>query len=340
MKLLLALSVLMMSSVSFAKTLKLMQYNIENFFDARHDQNTEDYVYLPIAVKQTVPGMNEFCAKLGTEFYINQCLNLDWNDNRINRKLQNLSQVIRAYDNTGAGPDVIVMEEIENRNVLNMIATRAVGNLGYRYQALIEGDDSRGIDIGVLSKHPIISANRYPLVINGRKVNTRGILGVALNVEGNSVVVFGNHWPSQSNPVQERIASAQLLNNLANQTAQANPKPALIIALGDFNTLGTDSPSPFSYLPDFIDAEPQARKVVRDLNPGTHFFKGGWSSLDHIFIHRSSRMKPLFNRFQIMNRPFMMKRDERSNAIIPNRFNTETGTGYSDHLPMTMEFEY
>jgi endonuclease/exonuclease/phosphatase family metal-dependent hydrolase len=340
MKFLLALSVLMVSSTTFAKTLKIMQYNIENFFDTRHDPNTEDYVYLPLNVKNTIPGMNEFCAKQGSEFYIKECLNLDWNDNIVNRKLQGISQVIRSFDVTGRGADIIVIEEIENRNVLNMIATRAVGDLGYRFQALIEGDDSRGIDVAVLSKFPIVAANRYPLIVNGNKVNTRGILGVALNVDGNSVVVFANHWPSQSNPTQERIASAQLLANLANQTAQANPKPALIVAAGDFNTVAADQPSPFNFLGDFVDAEPQARRINRNLNPGTHFFRGEWTSLDHIWIHKSSTMRPRFDRLQIMNRPFMMKRDERAGVMVPNRFNAADGSGYSDHLPMTMEFEY
>lgn len=335
MKFLFTLAVLMMSSFTQAKTLKFMQYNTENFFDTRHDPNTDDYVYLPLAVKHTIPQMNEICGKLSTEFYVKQCLNLDWNDSRFNRKVQNISQVIRAFDNTGRGPDVVVLQEIENRNVLAQIANRGLGGLGYKHYVLFEGNDTRGIDIGLLSKYPIISAKLYPLVINGQTANSRGILGVALNVEGKTVVVYGNHWPSQNNPVQERIASAQMLNALADQS-----KGDLIIAMGDFNTLPSDVPSPFNFLTSFIDAEFQARKINPRLNPGTHYFRGGWSSLDRIFIHKSSKMRPIFQSFQIINRPFMMKPDQRSGQMMPNRFDTETGNGFSDHLPLGIEVEY
>ncbi|WP_408095726.1 endonuclease/exonuclease/phosphatase family protein [Peredibacter sp. HCB2-198] len=334
MKLLLPM-LFLMSSLSYAKTFKLMQYNVENLFDTRHDQNKEDYVYLPLNVKNSIPGMNEYCANQGSPFNVNQCLNLDWTEAKLQRKLQNIAQVIRSYDNSGLGPDVVVIEEIENRNVLNQLATRGLNGL-YRFQVLLEGEDERGIDIGILSKYPVITAQRYPLVVNGQRIGTRGITGVALNVEGKTVAIFGNHWPSQSNPIEFRQASARMLNDLAKQS-----RADLIVAAGDFNTLPTDTPSPFNHLVDFIDAEREARKINRNLHPGTHFFKGHWSSLDHIFIHKSSKMRPRFDRFQIMNRPFMMKRDERgSGQMIPNRFDFDNATGYADHLPMTMEFEY
>lgn len=336
MKVFLSALFLALTVSSYAKSIKFMQYNTENFFDTKHDLNTDDYTYLPLSEKNAIPNISEICKEMATEFYIKQCLNLDWNEARFTKKIINISNVIKSFDNTGKGPDIVILEEIENKNVLNKLVTKGLDKLGYQHQVLIEGDDSRGIDIALISKYPVTSAKRHPLVVNGQTLNTRGILEVAISVEGQEIVVFGNHWPSQSNPTIERVASAKLLSSLASQRKSAD----LIIAMGDFNTLNNENPAPFSFLPDFIDAEKEARKVQSNLNPGTHFFKGNWTSLDHIFIHKSSALKPQFDKFQIMNRPFMMKRDQRTGQMIPNRFDAETGEGFSDHLPLGIEINY
>ncbi len=329
------ISLVLHSNFASAKTLKLMQYNTENFFDTSFDSGTEDYIYLPLPLKNSIPGHREYCEKLSSPHNVSQCLSLDWNEPRFTKKVINISQVIRSFDSTGRGPDIIVLEEIENKNVLNKLVTKGLSGLGYQHYALIEGDDSRGIDIALISKFPIVSARRHPLIMNGTKLDTRGILEVSINVEGKSVVVFGNHWPSQNNPTDQRIASAQLLETMASRDTAD-----LVIALGDFNTLTNERPAPFSFLTSFIDAETEARKVQPGLNPGTHFYQGGWSSLDRILIHKNSALRPLFNSFQIITRPFMMRKDPRTGQMIPNRFNTETGEGFSDHLPLGIEIQY
>lgn len=316
-----------------AKQLSVMQYNAENFFDTIHDEGKQDWTYLPLHVKNALPEHSKNCKELSTDFYVRECLNLDWNEARFSKKLQNVAKVIKSFDATNKGPDIVVLQEIENANVINKIVTKGLDKLGYRATALIEGDDERGIDVGVISKYPIAKALRHPLIMNGKKINTRGILEVHIDVNGKDVVVFANHWPSQSNPTQERIASAQIL---AARAKAANAD--LVIALGDFNTLSTERPSPFDSLKDFIDADPEARRYLPNLNPGTHFYKGEWSSLDHIFILKSSSIKADFKTFQIMNRPFMLKRDQRSGQMIPNRFNFETAEGFSDHLPLSINF--
>lgn len=333
MKLFLSLMIVICSMSAHAKTLKLMQYNVENFFDTTHDEGTEDWTYLPLTFKNSYPGFHEICAKLGKENYIQDCLNIDWNEALLTKKIISISKVVKSFDNTAKGPDILVMEEVENKNVLNKLVTKGLSGMGYQNISLIEGDDSRGIDVAVISKYPVKSAKRYPIMLNGTKLDTRGILEVVIAVDNQIVVVYANHWPSQSNPTQERVASAQLLANLAK--AQ---KADLIVAAGDFNTLTNESPAPFSFLSEFIDAEKEARKVLPNLNGGTHFYRGEWSSLDHIFVHKKSALQPMYDKFQIMNRSFMLKPDSQSGQMVPVRFNFKTGEGYSDHLPMALEF--
>lgn len=325
-------ALLLVSFGSHAKSLKVMQYNAENFFDTKYDEKTHDFTYLPLNTKASIAGHTEACNEM-TGFYRNQCLNLDWTEAKFTKKVQNLSKVIKAYDSTGMGPDILFLQEIENVNVVNKLVTKGLDKLGYISQVLIEGDDSRGIDVAVISKYPVISSKHHSIIVNGTKLDTRGILEVALNVNGKTVVVFANHWPSQANPAEERIASAELLSHLADK-ADAD----LILAAGDFNTLPTDSPYPFNHLKNFVSAEEEARHMGVSMNAGTHYYKGEWSSLDKIFVHKSSTIPANYKSFQIINHPFMMQIDSRTGDSIPMRSDADKGTGYSDHLPIAVEF--
>lgn len=325
-------ALLLVSFGSYAKSLKVMQYNAENLFDTKYDEKTHDYTYLPLATKATIEGHTEACEEM-SGFYRNQCLNLDWTDAKLTKKILNLSKVIKSYDASGLGPDILFLEEVENLNAVNKLVTKGLDKLGYISQVLIEGDDSRGIDVAIIAKYPVIMSKHHSIIVNGEKLDTRGITEVHLNVEGKTVVLFANHWPSQSNPVEERIASAKLLAELA-EKADAE----LILAAGDFNTVDTDSPYPFNYLKNFVNAESEARNVGVQMNEGTHWYKGEWTSLDRFFVHKSSSIKPDYSKFQIMIRPFMMTVDSRTGDTIPMRSDAAKGTGYSDHLPVGMEF--
>lgn len=325
---------LLLSTGSFAGVLKVMQYNAENFFDTVHDEGTNDYTYLPVKVKRSMPEQAEYCNSMTSRFYRDQCLNLDWNEEKFNKKVQNLSRVIKSYDKSGTGPDIIVLQEVENINVLYKLISGGLGRMGYHHPVLIEGDDSRGIDVGIISRFPVISSRHHSVLHNGEILDTRGILEVVLDVNDKKVVVFANHWPSQNNPVDERIASAKLLARISEKRSED-----LIIAVGDFNTTASDNPSPYRHLKNFIDPEVEARKLNPNLNPGTHYFRGEWTSLDKIFIHKSSSFTADYSSFEIMIRDFYMQTDA-SGVQIPVRSSAETGDGFSDHLPVKLHFNY
>jgi endonuclease/exonuclease/phosphatase family metal-dependent hydrolase len=329
------LTVLMLlSELSFAGVLKVMQYNTENFFDTSFDRGTEDYVYLPLKLKQSLTGHADYCAQITSNYSRQQCLNLDWTEDKFNRKVMNLARVIKSYDSTGKGPDILILQEVENLNVLNKLIRVGLNGLGRFYPVLIEGDDSRGIDVAVISRFPVLSSRHHSVSLNGEVLDTRGVLEVVLNVEGKRVVVFANHWPSLNNPVDQRIASAKLVSKLAE-----NRKEDLIIAAGDFNSNLEDNPNPLKLLEKFNDVEIDARKINPKLNPGTHYYQGSWSSLDKIFIHQTSNLKPDLLSFEIMLRDFYMKTDSHG-VKVPIDSNHQTGEGFSDHLPLKLNFKY
>ncbi len=329
MKKFLFVMLLALSVNAYAKPISIMAYNAENLFNTTFDQGTDDYTYLPLATKQKMPEQAAYCASMPEGQYKKDCLTVDWTPKLYKQKIMNLSEVITSFDQRGVGPDIIVMEEIENIEVLEDIVTIGLPGLGYEQVVLIEGDDSRGIDVGLISKFPVVSAKHHSVYLNRKKLNTRGILEVTLDVRGKLVTVFGNHWPSQNNPAEERVAHAKLLSRLAAATTSD-----FVVAVGDFNTVSTDDPQPFDVLDGFIDAEVKARAMGVPLNPGSHFFKDEWQSLDRIFVHENSVLTPIWSSFQFVVRPFMMGPDGG-----PMRFNKTTGRGYSDHLPVTVKVE-
>ncbi len=329
MKFILSIFCLTFVNLGHAKPVSFMQYNVENFFDTIHDAGTDDWTYLPLDQKMRMQDHTEACHKTASGRFLDECLHMDWTEAKFTKKIINISKVIKSFDNTGKGPDILMIEEVENMNVISKLVSKGLNNLGYQYKVLIDGDDNRGIDVGLISKYPIVKAMRHPLIIRGQTIDTRGILQVTLNVDNHEVTVFVNHWPSQSNPTEHRVASAQLLDSIASKL-----NSDLIIAAGDFNTIRGENPYPFNQMRNWTDAEAEARKQGVRTNPGTHFYRGEWSSLDHIFIHNKSAAKPDYKSFQIIARPFMLRRDHQSGEMTPIRYNFETGEGFSDHLPM------
>jgi endonuclease/exonuclease/phosphatase family metal-dependent hydrolase len=310
-----------------------MQYNAENFFDTQHDIGTLDYTFLPLEVKKTLPEHKNHCLGMTSEYYRNECLKLDWTDEKFQKKVQNVSRVVKSFNENGMGPDILVLQEIENKNVLTKLINQGLTGTGLNYSALIEGDDSRGIDVALVSKFPITKAIRHPLIMNGEVLDTRGILEVHIKVEFKNIIVFVNHWPSQNHDVSQRIASGELLEQKAKLS-----KAHLVIAVGDFNTIDRDTPSPFEFMPSFLDTEEEARKINPEIGPGTNYYRGQWSSLDKIFIHKSSSIMPNFETFKILSHPFMMNISSTTGRPYPKRFNHSKGEGFSDHLPVCLEF--
>lgn len=310
---------LIISLSASARPLKVMTYNVANLYDTQHDEGTEDWTYLPLSVKAVLPELPAKCASLGSESREKECLTLDWSEAVYQQKLSNIAKVISLAD-----ADIVVLQEIENQSVLQDLRRQTT----MPYAELIPGDDSRGIDVAFLSNYPIEGLRHHSIFHAGKKLDTRGISEATLSVNGARVVVYGNHWPSQSNPNSERLSAADLLESLIKNT-QAD----FILAAGDFNTLATDSPSPYARLRSLIDVETEGRRQqTQTLPPGTRY-KKGWASIDKIFYRPSESFSPIFHRYLIVADSFLM--DETG---IPLSFDPQSGQGYSDHLPVVMTF--
>ena len=334
-------------------SISIMSYNLENLFDNTHDDGKNDYTYMPKHIKDSTQEVQEYCKSLRNGFYKKQCFEVDLSDEVVNAKIQNLAEVITTYNN-GQGADIISFQEVENVNVLSMLVQRGLGELGYKYISLLEGPDKRGIDVGVISKYPIESHlyHNIDLAGTGNKRNiTRGILESRIRIQGKTISVFSNHWPSQGNIDAARLKASEVLKNVVSQSGSD-----LNIALGDFNTLPDDMPHGINtnIRTIAIDVENEARNRGVKLNSkGTHWYRGTWNSLDRIFVFKDglekNNLEIYWDSFEIIKEDFMLGddsyyvKDENGNRTyydvsgVPSRFDHETLKGYSDHLPVVVK---
>lgn len=242
----------------------LMTYNLENLFDTQDDPGKNDEEFLPRALKKTTYYQN-LCFTRSSEYYQTECIGKDWSESVYRRKISRLADVISRV-NDGKGPDILVVEEIENIRALKDLAN-SMPTLNYKTVVLIEGPDERGIDVGLISRLPAKSSklheiNFAEIKLGLKKENdilkeqlskkeersfvlseedtddmeesfhTRGILEVELELpDKSSLFVLGGHLPSQRASTGYRRMA---LEKLA-QIKATLPKEALVFAAGDFN---------------------------------------------------------------------------------------------------------
>ena len=212
--------------------------------------------------------------------------------------------------------------------------------------------------MAILSRFPLAEAAVLHQVApyGGGKL-TRGILQATFDVFGQPVTILANHWPSQASPDEFREQLAQKLRKIVLDQEKQNSRRKIasaIIAAGDFNTLPTDDPNGLNtwvlnetLSPTFQD--PLEVMVDDPMAPGSHWYRGKWNYLDRIIVwNQHLGMRPLWNTFQVVMHPWMVfdlewkdwqTGETHVHPNVPLRFSPKTGRGYSDHLPLVMEFE-
>ncbi len=184
-------------------------------------------------------------------------------------------------------PAVIGFQEVEHVGVLEDIAEQSILQ-ALDYQAvLIEGTDSRGIDVGYLVRGDVSIKNvqQYPAP---NELTPRPPLmlevQIDLGTDSRTVYLLNNHFLSMSGGEQatepRRIAQAAWNGELVNQILQENPD-ALVIVMGDLNSY-YDSP-PIDTLRSVglvhvFDRLPPEERY-------TYIYQGIAQVLDHILVN-------------------------------------------------------
>lgn len=315
----------------------IMTFNVENLFDTLHDKNREDFAYLPLSMKN----QPEIQAGCNTQkgYYKRECLEMDWNEKSLNLKLKNIAEVILSVDQ-GMGPDVLLLVEVENENVLKMLNTGHLQKAGYKTVVLIEGPDERGIDVAVLSRLPVVgNPLLHKIPYKGQTPEdqkwmnrSRGVLEVALQTpSGEKLTTFVTHFPSQRNPRYWREQSVMFmkekLKSLENE---------MYVFGGDLNISQDEEEETGFFEKHLGEVGLVAHQLGCQHCDGTYDYRNTWSFLDALVFSKSMSEKGTAA-YQFLPKSVDVVK-LTSNHIYkgrsPKRFDDKTGEGASDHFPL------
>lgn len=305
-------------------------YNLENFYDTTDNPAVNDDEFTPKGEK-------------------NYNSTIYWN------KVEHLATVISQMgaDINPDGPAILGAAEIENDTVLNdLVHHPLLKNRNYHF-VHYDSKDIRGVDVALLynPKYFKVEDSRklFVQLPQGAKESffTRDVLWVKGNLDGETVHIFVNHWPSrlggEVRSAPARAAAAMIDKKFMDSVLQTDPN-AKIIIMGDLND-DPISPSLTKVL--------QAKGNIEDVQPGglynpwvsmykkgigTLAYQDAWGLFDQIIISYSWLNKNqsgfFFSKQFIFNKEFMVENIGKYKGYPMRTWdgNTYRG-GYSDHFP-------
>ncbi|MES5097833.1 endonuclease/exonuclease/phosphatase family protein [Agrobacterium sp. BA1120] len=348
----------LIATAAVAQPITIVSYNAENMFDTEDDpSNPRDDTYLPLTVKdQNRQAHDAACEKYNgpTGFYTSECKTLNWDSAIYATKLKRYADVLKAMP---VLPDVVVIPETENKKVLDDLVSQHLSNAGYTAVQLDTSDkpDSRGIDVGLLTRLPIVGTPTAHVIDFGgaseKCGKTRDILQVIVQLPDSAeLTVFGVHFPSGASPFECRVRALKQVSELAS----ALPEGSLAVAAGDFNINCNEAP-----MEGFARLLQRGNWYVSPLAthgcnaPGSSKFTdrvmdnwNTWSFLDMILVSpelsvtrpsKKNWFADLGSFGTLIVHPEQVAVDDADKGFVePRRFDPKTGRGVSDHWPVMM----
>lgn len=361
----------------YAQTYTLVAYNVENLFDADgvavfRDYRTYDSQGNPQYTKEDVLTKIEHITQVlkqynngrGPDVILFEELESDFTPEDSTRSLT-ANTFLKTWSGTtlkhmlGAGFNDRIKDLPSE--LLLLKGMYDAGLRGYDFQIgynKFNKDDEpkQAQKCAVFSRLPIEKSKTriYPIP------DGRPILEVWLNVKGHDLVVFGNHWKAGASNRQleeVRLKEARILRNRLNQLLSRNPSADIILG-GDFNSqynqkwvLNVDSSGINTVLQSTgnevnVAAEPSKSfyNLWYELPPdkrGSDVYRGHWGTLMQILISHGMYDEA---GIQYVDNSYSVGRFIGLNAYkysgTPRSWSSYgKGKGYSDHLPVSMEFK-
>jgi endonuclease/exonuclease/phosphatase family metal-dependent hydrolase len=179
----------------------------------------------------------------------------------VDEKLARLAAVLLRID-----ADLVLVQEVENRGLLARLAAAS----GYSTLRLVEGNDPRGIDVGLLSRLPVraYASHADEVGTDGRRLWPRDCVEAHADATGRRVVVVGSHLSSSlSDDGTRRARQAARLRQIADEVMGADPA-AVVVAGGDLNDAPA-SPALASLLGDGAWRDPLPSDATTWQGPAT-----------------------------------------------------------------------
>src|SRR5438552_594987 len=199
-------------------TVHIAWWNVENLFDEEHAQRDP-----------------ELQQRLQKEL-------VGWTVATRDRKLDQLAIIVKLMFG-GAGPDLLGLAEVENENVVQLLANRLTIP-GRQYKVLTHpSPDARGIDVSFIYDNAVLTPGTPGYQVVTKRRATRDIFWAPMteHTTGKQFIPFGNHWPSRSGGQCEteplRMFTGEVLGYVLEKipfsTQGATPLP--FVAMGDLN---------------------------------------------------------------------------------------------------------
>lgn len=274
----------------------------------------------------------------GTEY--REYAGKDWTADKYIVRLDRLRSVIlqcgrKLGCGPDRGPDIVVLQEIENANVLRDLCNRLPRRSSYSSAVFVPPEAGGAFGLAVLSRFPVSALTAHSLEGDGSRLRPLAELELQLGPE--RFTLFAVHWKSKSGESVDadaepgadiRIRQELLLRDRMNRLAAP-----LFLACGDFNQTLAE----FSVLGSASRAGNgwafAAARAPLDAceSPGSYLHAGEWEAIDHIWFGDAfADGKGLeFASFgAAAAEPFATAQGE------PVRYEPWSGRGYSDHLPV------
>jgi hypothetical protein len=215
------------------------------------------------------------------------------------------------------------------------------------------GDDRpRTVQNAILSRFPVLSFTSHSTP------GARNIIEARLDVDGQPLTVFANHWKSGASDAEServRISSAETLRSRIDALIAKDPLADILVA-GDFNShYNQNRRYPSLKTTGIIDVlgsqgnELSLRTGKRDLynlwfelptrERGSDIYRDEWGTLMHMLVTRG-----LYDNsgLQYVDNSFSVHRVKGLNADVfgrPNRWSRGSRPGgFSDHFPIVARF--
>lgn len=307
----------MLPEVCAQRSLRIVEYNVENMFDVRHDTLKNDYDFLPEGSYRWTPG-------------------------RYWKKLNDVAKTLVAVGGEQSVPALVGLCEVENDSVLFDLTRRSVlRGAGYEY-VMTNSPDQRGVDVALLYQ-PLVfcllgsHAVRVPSVERGFRPTRDILYAKGMLYTGDTLHVVLCHLPSKAGGAAEatkhRLLAVETLRAVVDSVMNIHADAKLLV-MGDFNAAVGEKIFK-RLMPPLHETLPTGRRAQHQPR-GTYYFQKQWSYLDHILVSEGwlrwqGRCASTESRL-----PFLL-----NDKGTPNRMYRGPiyNGGVSDHLPLYIDVD-
>jgi hypothetical protein len=306
------------------QSVRLMFYNVENFFDTSNDTLTNDDDFLPGGLMR-------------------------WNPSRYKKKINSLYKTIISAGEWEP-PEIVAMCEVENRDVLEDLIYNTYLSK-FKYSIIHEeSPDQRGIDVCLIYRSDLIKVLNYRYWIpQGPDIHfftSRSILYAGILCGLDTIHLFINHWPSRRGGVLSgeslRLMISSMVRAKADSIAGKSGGRSKIIIAGDFNSTPDDQE-----IRNLVDGGSPENTIVNlsesltENSGGTYRYMGSWEMIDQVMVSKyllncASGYFTDYQQLSVVSPQFLLMKDPKYPGFTP--FSTYRGYryqgGFSDHLPV------